>query len=75
MQTENTTSRQVRRRAALIAAKRADRPGPNRAALFPDTAKPDRMNSHVLWTVMRGRTEVYMHATKGLRTRFLGGAA
>jgi hypothetical protein len=63
-------SRQVRRRMARAQAKRATRPGPRPRPLLFDPPKPPR--SHVLWTRIEGRTEIYMHATKGLRTRYMG---
>lgn len=68
-------SRQVRRRITFLIEKSKGRPGPRKTPLIPAVAKGGRMNSHVLWTRMRGRTEVYMHATKGVRRRYLGDRA
>lgn len=65
-------SRQVRRRKALIAEKRASRPGPRPRPLTPKTGRPERMNRHILWTIKRGATEFYFHATKGPRHRYVG---
>jgi hypothetical protein len=66
------TSRQVRRRIARTAAKRASRPGPRPTPIILKAAKQPR--SRVLWTRVVGRTETYMHATKGLRCRYMGRA-
>lgn len=67
-------SRQGERRAQFLATKRLHRRGPRKAPLIPKPARADRTNRNHLWLVLNGRTETYLHATKGLRTRFIGEA-